>query len=325
MTGGDRRRHAGFRPETLNSERGPHLEAGHLPPVFPSARVPAPLLVVVAGISVQSGAGLAVRVIDRAGPLVTVWLRLAFGALILAVLRPAWRSNMGHDAWRTAILFGVVLAAMNGAFYAALARIPLGVAVTLEFWGPLAVAVIGSRRPLDLLWVVLAAAGIVTLAGGRLVADDLLGVAFALSAGGCFALYILVGSRLTRSWPDGRALGVAMAVGAAILAVPALVTGGRWLLDPWVLLAGLVVATLSGVIPYTLELAALRSLPPGVFGVLTSLDPALAAVVGLLFLGQTLGRADVVAIALVIVASAGASVGHARHPTIPDEPLIVAD
>ncbi len=216
------------------------------------------------------------RVIDRAGPLVTVWLRLAFGALILAVLRPAWRSNIGRDAWRTAILFGVVLAAMNGAFYAALARIPLGVAVTLEFWGPLAVAVMGSRRPLDLLWVVLAAAGIVTLAGGRLVADDLLGVAFALAAGGCFALYILVGSRLTRSWPDGRALGVAMAVGALILAVPAVVTGGKWLLDPWVLLAGLVVATLSGVIPYTLELAALRSLPAGVFGVLTSLDPALA-------------------------------------------------
>ncbi len=116
-----------------------------------------------------------------------------------------------------------------------------------------------------------------------------------------------------------------MAVGALILAVPAVVTGGKWLLDPWVLLAGLVVATLSGVIPYTLELAALRSLPAGVFGVLTSLDPALAAVVGLLFLGQTLGRADVVAIALVIVASAGASVGHARHPTIPDQPLIVAD
>ncbi len=171
-------------PGGRTAERGPQSEAGHLPPIFTSARVPAPLLVVVAGISVQSGAGLAVRVIDRAGPLVTVWLRLAFGALILAVLRPAWRSNIGRDAWRTAILFGVVLAAMNGAFYAALARIPLGVAVTLEFWGPLAVAVMGSRRPLDLLWVVLAAAGIVTLAGGRLVADDLLGVAFALAAGG---------------------------------------------------------------------------------------------------------------------------------------------
>lgn len=254
-----------------------------------------------------------------------VWLRLAFGALIVSVLRPPWRSGMGRDAWRTAIVFGVVLAAMNGLFYAAIGRIPLGVAVTFEFWGPLTVAVLGSRRPLDLVWVVLAAAGIFTLAGARLSADDLLGVAFALSAGGCWALYIVIGARLSRSWPDGRGLGVSMLVGAVLLAIPAVVSGGAWLLQPWVLGAGLVVATFSSAIPYTLELAALRSLPPGVFGVLTSLDPAFAALVGLVFLGQALGLQDVVAIALVIVASAGTSLGHARRPIVPDEPLVVAD
>jgi inner membrane transporter RhtA len=287
--------------------------------------VPAPLLVVLAAISVQGGAGVAVRIIDRAGPLVAVWLRLGLGAVLLAVVRPPWRSGMGRDAWRTAILFGIVLASMNGAFYVAIGRIPLGVAVTFEFWGPLAVAVAGSRRPLDLVWVALAAVGIFTLAGGRLAADDMIGVAFALAAGGCWALYILIGSRLTKAWPDGRGLGVAMLVGGGLLAVPAVATGGSWLLQPWILGAGLVVALFSSVIPYTLELAAMRSLPPGVFGVLTSLDPAFAALVGLLFLGQALNLPEALAIGLVIVASAGTSLAHARRPAVPDQPLVVAD
>jgi len=288
-------------------------------------RIPAPLLVVLAALSVQGGAGLAVRIIDRAGPLVAVWMRLGFGALILAAARPAWRSGMGRRAWGTAILFGVVLAAMNGAFYVAIGRIPLGVAVTFEFWGPLTVAVLGSRRPLDVLWVLLAASGIFTLAGGRIATDDAVGVAFALAAGGCWALYILVGARLSRAWPDGRGLGAAMLVGAGLLAIPAVATGAAWLVQPWVLGAGLVVAVFSSVIPYTLELAALRSLPPGVFGVLTSLDPAFAALVGFAFLGQALRLPDVAAIALVIVASAGTSLGNARGRALPEQPLVVAD
>ena len=285
--------------------------------------LPAPFLVVMSALSVQGGAGVAVRVIERAGPVVTVWLRLALGAVMLVAVRPAWRSDV--RAWRMAILFGVVLAGMNGMFYAAIGRIPLAAAVTFEFWGPLAVAVAGSRRRLDLVWVALAAAGIFTLAGGRVAANAVLGVAFALGAGAFWALYILVGTRLTRAWPDGRGLGVAMLTGGALLPIPAVAVGGRWLLDPWVLGAGLIVALFSSVIPYTLELAAMRSLPPGVFGVLTSLDPAFAALVGLAFLGQALTAPELAAISMVIVASAGASLGHGRAHPVPDEPLVVAD
>ncbi len=285
--------------------------------------VPAPFLVVLSTLSVQSGAGLAVRVIDRAGPLVTVWLRLAFGAVMLAVVRPAWRSDV--RAWRTAILFGVILAGLNGTFYVAIGRIPLAAAVTFEFWGPLAVAVAGSRRRLDLVWVALAAGGILTLAGSRVATHDVLGVGFALAAGAFWALYILVGTRLTRAWPDGRGLGVAMLTGGVLTAIPAIVTGGHWLLDPWVLGAGVLVALFNSVIPYTLELAAMRRVPPGVFGVLTSLDPAWAALIGLVFLGQALMVPEFVAIGMVIVASAGTSLAHARLHPMPDDPLVVAD
>ncbi len=296
-------------------------------PTLAEGRLPAPLLILVAAVSVQVGAGLAVRMIDRAGPLVAVWLRLAFGALMLAIARPAWRSRPGRDAWRAAILFGAVLAAMNASFYVAISRIPLGVAVTLEFWGPLAVAVLSSRRPLDLLWAALAAAGILTLAGGRLATDDVVGVAFALAAGSFWIVYILQGTRLGAAWPDGRGLGAAMVVGAGLLAVPALASGSSGLVDPWVLGAGVVVALFSSVIPYTLELAALRRLSAGAYGVLTSLDPAVAALVGLAFLGQELDAADLIAIACVVVASAGASLETRgrRQAGVPEESLVVAD
>jgi inner membrane transporter RhtA len=265
--------------------------------------------------------------IDRAGPLVSVWLRLAFGAALLAILRPAWRSRPGGAAWRAAILFGVVLAGMNASFYVAISRIPLGVAVTIEFWGPLAVAILASRRPLDLLWAVLAGAGILVLADGRMAADDSLGVFFALLAGLCWVVYILQGTRLGREWPDGRGLGAAMLVGAALLLPLAVLGGPSGLLDPWVLGAGLVVATFSSVIPYTLELAALRRLRPGTYGVLTSLEPAIAALVGLAFLGQGLGPADLLGIAFVVTASAGASLAamRRRRSALPEEGLVVAD
>jgi len=269
---------------------------------------------VLAALSVQGGAGFAVGLIGRIGPLPTVWLRLAIGALILAVVRPAWRSVVGREAWLAALLLGLALAAMNWSFYSAIDRIPLGVAVTFEFWGPLALAVLGSRRPIDVLWVLLAGSGIFILAGGRLNADDVVGVAFALLAGLFWAFYIVAGARLSRVWPDGRGLGAAMLVGGVLLAVPAVAVGGSRLLDPYVLAAGAIVATFSSVIPYTLELAALRHLPPPVFGVLMSLEPAIAALVGAVFLGQLLGTADVLAIGLVVVASAGASLRSGRRP-----------
>ena len=149
-----------------------------------------------------------------------VWLRIALGSLVLAVVRPFWRSRPDGRAWRAAILFGASLAVMNTSFYLAIDRIPLGVAVALEFWGPLAVGVLGSRRLLDLAWVALAGAGIVVLTGGPFGADDPLGVAFALTAGGFWAVYILAGARLGRVWPDGRGLGAAMVVAAVLAAGP---------------------------------------------------------------------------------------------------------
>ncbi len=278
-----------------------------LPRFASQGRAWATTYVALAALSVQGGAAVAVGLIADIGPLPTVWLRLGIGALILAVLRPFWRSTVDGRGWRAALLLGLALAAMNASFYEGIARIPLGVAVTLEFWGPLTLGVLGSRRALDVVWVILAAAGIFILAGGRLVADDALGVMFALIAGGCWALYIVAGARLGEAWPDGRGLGASMVVGGLILAVPAIVAGGSSLPRAGVLASGTAVAVFSSVIPYTLEMAALRRIAPSVFGVLMSLEPAIATGVGVVALGQVLRPEDPVAIAMVVAASAGAS------------------
>jgi inner membrane transporter RhtA len=189
----------------------------------------------------------------------------------------------------------------------------------LEFCGPLALGVLGSRRFLDLAWVALAGGGIFILTGGQLGADDALGVAFALTAGGFWAVYIVAGARLGRAWPDGRGLGAAMVVAAVLAAGPAIILGGSQMLQAEVLFAGLVVALLGSVIPYTLQMAALRSMTPGVFGVLMSLDPALSSVVGLLLLGQVLDPAEVAAIGMIVAASAGVSLASRRRPDMAEE------
>jgi inner membrane transporter RhtA len=192
---------------------------------------------------------------------------------------------------------------MNLCIYEAMDRIPLGIAVTIEFWGPLAVAVFGSRRMLDLLWVALAAAGIVLLAdpGGSL---DTAGVAFAFAAGGLWVGYILLSVRVGAVYPGGTGLAIAMVFGA-LVTLP--FGAGTDLLAPEMLAAGAVVALASSVIPYSFELEALRRLPARVFGVLMSLEPAVAAVAGLVVLGQALALDEWAAIALVVVASAGAT------------------
>ena len=208
---------------------------------------------------------------------------------------------------RVAALFGITLGLMNWAIYSAMDRIPLGVAVTIEFAGPLGVAVFASRRPLDLLWVVLAAAGIVLLAdpgGGSL---DTVGVAFALLAAAMWAAYILLSVRTGRLFPGGSGLAIAMAVGAVTILPLGVGQAGSALLEPELLAAGAVVALASSVIPYSLELEALRRLPARVFGVLMSLEPAVAALAGLVVLGQALGAREWLAIALVVVAAAGAT------------------
>jgi inner membrane transporter RhtA len=268
---------------------------------------------VVAGVATaQFGAGFAVTLFDELGPAGAAFLRLFFAALMLAVMwRPRVRGHPFADL-RLAITFGVVLGLMNLSIYSAMDRIPLGVAVTIEFAGPMAVAVIGSRRALDLLWVALAAIGIVVLTdpgGGSL---DAAGVAFALLAATLWAFYILLAERTGRVFPGGTGLAIAMVAGAVVIAPPGIAQAGSELLKPELLLAGAVVALASSVIPYSLDLEALRRLPSNVFGVLMSLEPAVAALAGLVVLGQDLGAREWAAIALVTIASAGATAVPAR-------------
>ncbi len=275
-----------------------------------SRGAPPTALVIFPIISVQLGAAVAKSLFDSLGPGGTVFLRIAFAALVLFLLvRPKLG---GHDraGYLVAGLFGLTLAGMNFSLYLAFDRIPLGVAVTLEFVGPLGVAVAGSRRLLDLLWVVLAAAGILLLAPlGVLGGMDLdpVGVAFALLAGCLWASYILLSARTGSAFPGGTGLVIALCVGTFVLFPFGIAGAGYALLDPKLLLAGFGVAMLSSAIPYSLELEALRKLPARVFGVLMSLDPAVAALAGLVVLGERLEMRAVAAIIFVTIAAAGAS------------------
>jgi inner membrane transporter RhtA len=270
-------------------------------------------LVMSAALSVQVGAAVATTLFDELGPAGTVLLRTGFAAAILAAI---WRPKLslgGGAPLRDAVLLGVWLAGMNLSFYAALDRIPLGIAVTLEFTGPFGVAVAGSRRASDLLWVALAAGGLALLSPGLHGSLDGLGVFLALVAGGFWAAYIVLAARVGRGFSGGQGLAMAMAVAAVLLVPVGVAGGGSALGDPALLAVGLAVAVLSSAIPYSLELEALRRLRKATFGVLMSLEPALAALVGLAVLGQGLSAAETIAIAMVVTASAGA-LGTARAP-----------
>jgi inner membrane transporter RhtA len=276
------------------------------------SRAPATLLVLAAITSVQFGAALAKGLFDEIGAGGTVFLRVLFAALVLmAVWRPSLRGHPRRDL-RLLLWFGLVLAGMNLAFYASLDRIPLGVAVTFEFVGPLGVAVAGSRRALDLLWVLLAAIGIVLLSDFGSGELDALGVGLALLAGAFWAAYILLSARVGRDFEGGDGLALAMVVGAVALVPVGVADGGGELVVPWILAAALGVAILSSAIPYTLEMEALRRMPESVFGVLMSLEPGVAALAGFLLLGEDLVAREIVAILFVVAASAGA----ARHATL---------
>lgn len=290
--------------------------------------VPAPVLVLGAVASVQFGASLAKGLFDDVGPGGTVFLRVLFAALVLAALwRPRVR-GLRRSELALVVAFGVSLAGMNLLFYEALHRIPLGVAVTLEFVGPLGVAVAGSRRALDLVWVALAAAGILLLvpldSGDGVLADfgaggtDVVGVLFALSAGAFWAAYILLAARAGEAFPGGRGLALAMIVAAVVLVPVGVAQGGSDLLALHVLALGAGVAMLSSAIPYSLELEALRRLPAHVFGVLMSLEPGMAALAGLIVLGEVLNAREIVAIGLVVAASAGAARSARSGPPLRD-------
>jgi len=264
------------------------------------------------------GATVARHLFAFLGPAGTVFLRVAFGAgILLAIARPRW-PRFDARQWRAIVLFGLIVAGMNLCFYEAIARIPLGVAVTIEFVGPLGVAIAGSRRPLDLVWAAMAAAGVALLSfiGGTVTT---IGLLFALGAAAGWASYIVISQRVGRMVPGGDGLGFALAVGALALLPFGIAGAGGELLNVRNLGIGLVVAILSSAVPFSLEFAALRRLPRQLFGILMSLEPAMGAAAGFFFLGQQLSLRDVVAIGLVIVASAGAT-RTAASPAAMDVP-----
>lgn len=293
-----------------------------------SESLPPSSLLIVGMITVQLGAALAKDLFGSLGAAGVVFLRVGFAALVLLALWRPWRRAQTAVGDRTSILtgirradylamvaFGLILALMNFTFYSALTRIPLGIAVTVEFIGPLAVAVAGSRRALDLLWVVLAVGGILLLAPlGILgsVALDPLGLLLAVGAGACWAVYILLTARVGRAFPGGTGLSLAMTVGAVALAPVGIARAGSALLDPHLLMLGAGVALLSSVVPYSLEIAALRRMSTSTFGVFMSLEPAIAALVGWLVLHEALELRAIVALSLVTTAAVGATRTGAR-------------
>ncbi|MEU6943826.1 EamA family transporter [Streptomyces sp. NPDC046316] len=263
-------------------------------------------LVVAGGLSVQFGSAVAVLLMPRAGALGVVTLRLVLAAAVLLIVcRPKVR-GYGRADWGTVAAFGTAMAGMNILFYQAADRIPLGAAVTLEVLGPLILSVIASRRLMNLLWAGLALGGVVLLSGGGFDRLDPVGAAFALAAGAMWATYIVFSARTGRRFPQADGLALAMAFGALLSLPFGIVEAGDKLLVPSTIGLGLAVALMSSVLPYTLELIALRRLPAPTFAILMSLEPAIAAGAGFLVLSQALSLTDALAIALVIAASMGA-------------------
>jgi inner membrane transporter RhtA len=276
-------------------------------------KVPAQGLALLAIFSVQTGAALGKGLFSAIGPLGTTFLRLGFAAVLLLLLwRPQVR-GLTRAQYINVLLFGIVLAAMNGAFYSAIRSIPLGVAVTLEFVGPLGLALVQSRRVKDIVWVLLAVVGILLLAPIGHEAINLMGAGLAVLAGILWAAYILCSTRVGRSFTGGRGLALAVAVATVVIAPLGISSGGAALLRPQVLLTGVGIAILSSVIPFSLELDALRRLPSRVFGVLMSIEPAVATLIGFLVLREAIGLREILAIALVISASVGVSLDAAAQ------------
>ncbi|MCJ1709172.1 DMT family transporter [Microbacterium sp. VKM Ac-2923] len=284
---------------------------------------------VLVGLACQEvGASFAVMLFPKTGPLGIVMLRLLFSALLLlAIARPRLSGHTAY-AWRSVVGFGVVLASMNGLFYLALARLPLGVTVTIEVLGPLTLSILTATGIARWLWAGLALAGVVALGAGGWDRLDLLGVVFALGAAVSWALYILASARVGREFPRLDGLALAMTVGAVIALPFGVWQAGPALLRVDILALGAAVALLSSTVPYALELVALRRLPASAFAILMSLGPATASIAGFLLLGQHLSWLEIAGIVLVIAASIGAVLAAARrgqaarHPgPDADEPL----
>lgn len=269
--------------------------------------IPPTGLVLLSSFAVQLSMAWATTLFDAFGVIGAAFVCKATAVLLLLlVVRP----KLGEHSWRDyiAVFFlGAAIATMSPAFYAAIERIPLGVAATLEFLGPLSVAVIGSRRWVDLVWVFLAATGVILLHPSSQAALDPIGIELALLAAGCWAMYIWSSSSVGRTFPGKEGLVLAMSVGTLLMMPLGVVQAGSALLHPDLLAIGVGVAVVGTVVPYTLEFSALKQLPPKTFGVLMSVEPAIAALVGFLFLGEVLNWQTVLAIAVVTLAAVGAT------------------
>jgi inner membrane transporter RhtA len=283
-------------------------------------RVPAPLLVLAAVVSVQFGGALAATLVPRVGVFGSVALRLTLAAMVLLIIvRPRLRGRTNKD-WLVVGAFGGILAVMNLFFYGSLARLPIGVAVTIEFIGPLVLATVLSRRPKDLVAVAGAAVGVVLISGitSTPLADvDLPGLGLALAAGGAWAAYIVFSGRTGARFAQLDGLAIAMAIAAVLVAPIGVTTAGSALWTPDALWRGAAIAILSSVLPYSLELIALRRLAAHVFGILLSIEPAVAALAGLVVLGQRLSALQLLGMACVVAAS-GLVMGARSAPPTPE-------
>jgi inner membrane transporter RhtA len=277
--------------------------------------LPPMVSILLAIFSVQGGATVAKGLFPVIGAAGTTAVRIGLSAIILlAVFRPPLQSFRAAQ-WRAVVPYGVTIGVMNLLFYQALVRIPLGLAVTLEFVGPLAVATVGSRRALDAVWIVLAAVGIALIAPWQPgSAIDPLGVMIALLTGGCWAAYIVLGGRVSQLLTGGVAVATGMSIATLIVLPFALAGGGLGSFAPHVYVAGVAMAVLSSALPFTLEMNALGALPSRTFSILMSLEPAVAALCGLVLLGEHLTKAQWVAVGLVIAASIGATVTARQVP-----------
>jgi inner membrane transporter RhtA len=267
--------------------------------------------------SVQSGASVAKTLFPLAAVGGTVALRIGFGTLLLCLVLRPWRLRVGRESWLPLLVYGVSLGTMNGLFYEALDRLPIGIAVAVEFIGPLTLAVVTSRRAVDLLWIVLAAAGLALLL--PLLHQTRLspaGILFALGAGTCWALYIVFGRKVGHQL-GARGVALGSLIAAALIVPLGLLAAPATLLAPHVLLRGLALGALSTALPYSLEMIALARMPTRSFSVMMSLEPAVGALSGLLFLGEWLSGMQWIAIALVIAASIGTATTAHQEATAP--------
>jgi inner membrane transporter RhtA len=279
---------------------------------FRNINIPPIPAVLLAIISVQSGAAIAKTLFPSIGAAGTASLRIGISALILmAVYRPKL-TKLTKEQWKFVIPYGLCLGAMNLVFYFAIERIPIGLAVTLEFIGPLMVAVLGSKRAVDFLWVLLAAAGIVLIAPWNTNGVDILGAALATLAGAFWAAYIVLGGKISQKMDGNEAVATGMLLAACLVVPFGIFGGGLEGLTPKFLGMGIALALLSSAIPFTLEMKALGRLPARTFSILMSLEPAAAAICAFIFLQEYLSFNEILAVVFVVAASAGSTITSRR-------------